>query len=57
MIANHKILDVLKDDLKVWPIYDLLCFSVIPPNLRPITTSVVSVCWHTYMSYASAKSA
>lgn len=55
--ANDKILDVVKDDLKVWPLYDLLCFSVIPPSLRPITTSVVSVCWHTYMSYASAKSA
>ena len=43
--------DVLLDDLKVWPLYDLLCFAVVPPQLRPTATAVVSVCWHSYVSF------
>lgn len=42
--------NVLRDDLRVWPLYDLLCFSAIPPSLRPTATACVSVCWQTYMS-------
>jgi hypothetical protein len=42
--------DVLLEDLKIWPLYDVLCFAVVPPSLRPTATAVVSVCWHTYVS-------
>ena len=44
---------VVLDDLKVWPLYDLLCFSVVPPHLRPTATAVVSVCWHSYVSFVA----
>lgn len=46
---------VLLDDLRVWPLYDLLCFSLVPPALRPTATSLVSVCWHTYVSTVAHK--
>ena len=50
----HRIFaDVLLDDLKVWPMYDVLCFSVVPPHLRPTATAVVSVCWHSYVSFVA----
>ena len=47
--------DVILDDLRVWPLYDLMCFGVVPPHLRPTTTALVSVCWHTYMSFVASR--
>lgn len=47
---------VLLQDLKVWPLYDVLCFAAVPPSLRPTTTALVSVCWHTYMSFVASHS-
>ena len=35
---------------------DLLCFTLVPPQLRPTATAVVSVCWHTYVSLIAARS-
>ena len=51
--VNRDIFGVVKDDLKVWPLYDMFCFSVIPPSLRPTATAVVSVCWHSYVSFVA----
>ena len=42
-------------DLKVWPLYDLVCFSVVPPAVRPATTACFSAAWNTYMSLVSAR--
>lgn len=41
---------VIRDDLKVWPLYDMLCFSLVPPKMRATATAAVSVCWHSYVS-------
>ena len=51
--APHLRPHVVLDDLKVWPLYDLLCFSVVPRHLRPTATAVVSVCWHSYVSFVA----
>jgi len=48
--SNADIVGVVKADLKVWPLYDLFCFGLIPAHARPACTAVVSVMWHTYMS-------
>lgn len=48
--------DVILDDLKVWPLYDVLCFALVPPHLRPLSTAAVSVCWHTYISFRASRS-
>lgn len=53
---NQIFADVLLNDLRVWPAYDLLCFSVVPPAHRPTATALVSVCWHTYMSLRASMS-
>jgi hypothetical protein len=45
---------VLADDLKIFPPYDILCYSVIPPQIRPITNALVCSGWQCYMSIASA---
>ena len=53
--CNRDIGEVIIDDLKVWPLYDILCYAWIPPALRPITTALMSSAWSMYMSLASAK--
>lgn len=54
--CNRDIVKVLLVDLKVWPLYDFLCFSLIPPTLRPITGALMASSWAMYMSIASAES-
>jgi hypothetical protein len=53
--CNKDIGEVILDDLKIWPLYDLACYGLIPPNWRPITTSIMSSGWAMYMSVVSAK--
>jgi hypothetical protein len=53
--CNRDIAEVIVDDLKIWPLYDLTCYSLIPPAWRPLTTSIMSSGWAMYMSVASAK--
>ena len=53
--CNRDIGEVIVDDLKIWPLYDLTCYSLIPPAWRPITTSIMSSGWAMYMSVVSAK--
>jgi len=53
--CNRDIGEVIVDDLKIWPLYDLTCYSLIPPAWRPITTSFMSSGWAMYMSIVSAK--
>ena len=53
--CNDDFGEVLRDDLKVWPLYDILCYSVIPPKIRPVTTALMATLWSAYMSIASAK--
>ena len=52
--CNRDFYEVLLDDLKVWPLYDILCYAVIPPFIRPITTALMSSLWSMYMSIVSA---
>lgn len=53
--CNHDILRVIRNDVKIWPAYDILCFSLIPPALRPAVTATVSCGWSTYLSIVSAR--
>lgn len=53
--CNRDFKEVVIDDLKIWPIHDLACFSLIQPAWRPITTSIASSGWAMYMSLVSAK--
>ena len=53
--CNRDFGEVLRDDLKIWPAYDVLCYSVIPPVARPITTALMASAWSMYMSIVSAK--
>jgi len=55
--CNRDIMEVIVDDLKIWPLYDLTCYSIIPPAWRPITTSIMSSGWAAYMSVVSAREA
>eukprot|EP00581_Thalassiosira_minuscula_P000231 CAMPEP_0183736750 /NCGR_PEP_ID=MMETSP0737-20130205/50140_1 /TAXON_ID=385413 /ORGANISM="Thalassiosira miniscula, Strain CCMP1093" /LENGTH=83 /DNA_ID=CAMNT_0025970841 /DNA_START=14 /DNA_END=265 /DNA_ORIENTATION=+ len=53
--CNEDFMEVLKDDLKIFPAYDILCYSVIPPKVRPLTNALIASAWAMYMSIASAK--
>ena len=52
---NSEIGQVISHDLRLWPAYDLLCFRVIPPAMRPTATAVMSTCWATYLSFLAAE--
>ena len=53
--CNQDFKEVLSDDLKIWPLYDLICYSLIPPPVRPVTNALMASAWAMYMSIASAK--
>ena len=53
--CNRDIPHVIADDLKLWPMYDIMCFSVIPPKLRAFTTAIMSSSWAMYISIVSAR--
>jgi hypothetical protein len=53
--CNRDFPEVFADDLKVWPLYDIMVFSVVPPPLRPISNAIMASLWSMYMSIASAK--
>lgn len=40
-------------DWKSWPFYNVLCFSVIPLRLRPMTSGIASMLWNAYVSHQS----
>jgi len=52
--VNADMWGVLKADVRVWPLYDIITFSLIPPHRRPFATAIVSVCWHTYVAFVAA---
>lgn len=54
--CNRDIGHVIRDDLKLWPAYDILCFSFIPPSLRAFTTALMSSSWAMYISIVSSRS-
>ncbi|CAM9403821.1 unnamed protein product [Phaeothamnion confervicola] len=47
----RNIVSVMVMDLKVWPIYDMMCFTLIPESIQPLSTAVVSLLWNAYMSW------
>ena len=53
--CNRDIGHVIKDDMKIWPAYDIMCFSLIPPRLRTFTTAIMSSSWAMYISIVSDK--
>tara|TARA_B110001452_G_scaffold232034_1_gene209172 strand:+ start:1590 stop:2204 length:615 start_codon:yes stop_codon:yes gene_type:complete len=57
MVNKDLFWEVIVDDLRVWPVYDVVCFSLIPPAVRPATTAVVNAAWATYISLVAAREA
>ena len=53
--VNQDLPNVIRHDLCVWPFYDVLCFAVIPPALRPATTACVNAGWACYVSVVAAR--
>lgn len=53
--ANFK--EVVLADWKVWPLYDTLCFAVIPRHLRGATTVCANCAWGCYISTMANKKA
>ena len=53
--CNQDFKEVVKDDLKIFPLYDLTCFSIIPYHIRPLSNALMASGWAMYMSIASAK--
>lgn len=41
---------VMKNDYCIWPIYDVLCFTMIPRHIQAMTTGTLGIAWATYLS-------
>jgi hypothetical protein len=41
---------VMKTDYRIWPIYDVLCFTVIPRHVQAVSTGLLGVVWAAYLS-------
>ncbi|GMH76290.1 hypothetical protein TrLO_g11618 [Triparma laevis f. longispina] len=52
-IVKLKMGRVFKNDLKVFPVADLLCFSVVRKEFRASFVGVVSLGWNTWISIVS----
>lgn len=44
---------VMVNDYKIWPLYDVMCFSVIPRHTQAIFTGVLGCAWAAYLSYVT----
>jgi len=40
-------------DWRLWPLYNVLCFTVTPLRLRPLTSGIASMLWNGYLSHQS----
>jgi hypothetical protein len=55
-VASHVVREmptVTWNDFRVWFPYNLVAFSIIPIYIRPTSTSIMEVCWQTYISLCS----
>lgn len=46
---------VVAHDLKVWPLADLMVFTVVPMRLRVAFVATVGAGWQTYLSYTASQ--
>ena len=46
---------VVAHDVKVWPLADLMVFTVVPLHLRVAFVSTVGAGWQTYLSYTASQ--
>lgn len=44
---------VMKNDYKIWPAYDVLCFTLIPRHVQAMTTGTLGILWATYLSFVT----
>lgn len=44
---------VMKTDYKIWPFYDILCFTLIPRHTQSMCTGALGCAWATYLSYVT----
>ncbi len=45
--------DVMKNDYKIWPLYDVLCFTCIPRHMQGMSTGTLGILWATYLSFVT----
>ena len=53
--VNDDWIEVMSYDLKIWPLVDLLVFTLVPVRLRVAFVSTVSTCWQTFLSYTASQ--
>jgi len=41
---------VMMNDYRIWPLYDVLCFSLIPRHTQALSSQLLDVAWCTYIS-------
>ena len=53
--VNLDWLTVMSHDIKVWPLTDVIIFTLIPIHLRVAFVSTVNVLWQSYLSYTASQ--
>ncbi|CAM9114044.1 unnamed protein product [Ectocarpus fasciculatus] len=50
--VKGKVFTTWQNDLKLWPMANLIGFSLVPRSIRPLYTSSVQLVWQCYLSTA-----
>jgi Mpv17 / PMP22 family len=56
-LTRSKIAEVIKLDLKVFPVYDLIVFSLVPKHVQALCTAFVCCLWNGYISSVTVAAA
>lgn len=50
-VVRRTYLPALVKEVQIWPAYNAANFSIIPPELRPLTTSLMGIIWAGLLSF------
>ncbi len=53
--CRSKLWDIQKVSWSVWPVFQLINFSVVPLSLRPLFVSGVGLFWNMYVSFVAQR--
>jgi len=51
--VRDNVVEVIVNDAKLWPLFDCVVFTIVPPAARTMCIILASLSWNTYINIAS----
>jgi hypothetical protein len=51
--VRRDLLGVVLMDYRIWPVYDILCFTLLPRHIQATSTAALSTAWAAYLSWVT----